>query len=257
VMMKDDIANLPALEPKSRIRRFIRTIPRLRETLYLLSEIRTLLTYRPGRARVNNARDYEQQPDPWGYSTPWGVAHLQIIREMLVRAVPNYFGRALDVGSGEGWITETIAGRCDYLLGVDIVAVALERAKHRCVAWPQVHFADWDLQRDPAVGTFDLILLTGVLECFRSARELRVAREKIVGMLAPEAHLLITTTHQTEVFDNAWWSRWLPRGSLRIEEFLASHPSLEITHTVSSKTHRLTLYKKKSESVSASSSEWT
>ena len=45
--------------------------------------------------------------------------------------------------------------------------------------FPACQFADWDLQRDPALGAFDLIILTGVLECFRSAKEFRNARDKI------------------------------------------------------------------------------
>jgi 2-polyprenyl-3-methyl-5-hydroxy-6-metoxy-1,4-benzoquinol methylase len=244
-MKEHEIPNQATFYVTSRIRKFIRKVPRLRETLYLLYELRTLLRYRPSRARTDNARSYESQQDPWGYSTPWGTEHLQIISEILDRASPNHFGRALDVGCGEGWITEAIASRCDSLLGVDIVLVALERARSRCRQWPHVHFADWDLQREPAFGMFDLIIFTGVLECFRSLREFRIARVKIVGMLAPGAHLLVTTTHQSEVFDRAWWSRWLPRGGQRIEEYLARDLFLEIVDTIISKTHRFTLYKKK------------
>ena len=252
-MTESKIPSLPTTRSNSRVRLFIRKFPRFRETLYFLFELRTLLLYHPSRARIENAHDYETRPDPWGYSTAWGTEHLRIVGEILGRATPSRFGRALDVGCGEGWICEAIAGRCDSLLGVDIVPIALERAKERCRQWPQVHFADWDLQRDPALGTFDLIILTGVLECFRTARECRIAREKIVGMLAPEAHLLITTTHQTEVFDRAWWSRWLPRGGRRIEEYLARDPSLEITDTFSSKTHKFTLYKSRIGSIKKAS----
>jgi 2-polyprenyl-3-methyl-5-hydroxy-6-metoxy-1,4-benzoquinol methylase len=244
-MKEDEIPTLTTLRSNSRLRNFIRKIPRLRETLYLLSELRTLLRYRPARARADTARDYESRPDPWGYSTPWGTEHLRIVREILDRAVPNHFGSALDVGCGEGWITEAVASRCDCLLGVDIVSIALDRAKDRCRSLPHVQFADWDLQRDPALGIFDLIILTGVMECFRSASEFRNARDKIVGMLAPGSQLLVTTTHQSDAFDRAWWCRWLPRGGQKIEEYLARGPYLEITDTVLSKTHRFTLYRRR------------
>ena len=151
---------------------------------------------------VDSARDYESQPRSMGLfqQPPWGTEHLRIICEMLNRAVPNYFGRALDVGCGEGWITEAVASRSDSLLGVDIVSIALDRAKDRCRSLPHVQFAEWDLQRDPALGAFDLIILTGVMECFRSASEFRNACDKIVGMLGPGSQLLVTTTHQTDAF---------------------------------------------------------
>ncbi len=253
-MKEDKISSHTASHSGSRLRKFIRKVPRLRETMYLLVELFTLLRYHPERARGDSARDYESSPDPWGYSTPWGTEHLRIICEILNRAVPNHFGRALDVGCGEGWITEAVASRCDSLLGVDIVSIALNRAKDRCSSLPHVQFADWDLQRDPALGTFDLIILTGVMECFRSASEFRNARDKIVGMLAPGSQLLVTTTHQTDAFDRAWWCRWLPRGSLKIEEYLARGPYLEITDAVLSKTHRFTLYRRRIVLIDESSS---
>lgn len=244
-MMEAEIPSPTTHRSSSLIRKLVRKVPRLRETLYLLSQLSTLLRYRPARARTDNARDYESRPDPWGYSTPWGTEHLRIVSEILDRAMPNHFGCALDVGCGEGWITETVASRCDSLLGVDIVSVALDRAKDRCCALPHVQFADWDLQHDPAFGTFDLIILTGVIECFRTPREFRNARDKIVRMLAPGSQLLVTTTHQSDAFDHAWWCRWLPRGSQKIEEYLARGPFLEITDTVLSKTHKFTLYRRR------------
>ncbi len=234
------------VHPTPLLRKIGRKFPQLRETAYLLSELRTLLVHRPWSARKENARNYESY-DPWGYSTPWGAEHLRIIRNILDRATPNHFKHAIDVGCGEGWITEAIASRCDSLLGVDIVSVALERARIRCLQWPQVYFADWDLQRDSPLGRFDLIILTGVVECFRSPKEFRIARAKTVQMLAPGGQLLVTTTHQSDVFDRAWWSRWLPRGSRRIEEYLARDQSLKIVDTVLSQTHRFTLYKRRPE----------
>jgi SAM-dependent methyltransferase len=241
-MRNEDTSRAP--RANSRMRKFIRKFPRLRETLYLFSELSVLARHRPARVRAEIAHEYESSPDPWGYSTPWGEEHLRIVREILDRAEPNHFRRALDVGCGEGWITEAIASRCDSLLGVDIVPVALERAKVRCRSWAHVRFADWDLQRDPPLGTFDLILLVAVFEYFRSMREHRNARNKIVEMLAPGSLLLLTTTLQTDAFDRAWWGRWLPRGGQKIEEYLARDSSLEITNVVLSKTHRFTLYRK-------------
>lgn len=236
---------LPTPRAGSRMRKFIRKYPRLRETLYLFSELSALVRYSPARTRAELACAYESRPDPWGYSIPWGEEHLRIVREMLDRAEPNHFHRALDVGCGEGWITEAVASRCDSLLGVDFIPVALERAKVRCRSWPHVGFADWDLRRDLSLGAFDLILLIAVVEYFRSMREFRNARDKIVEMLAPGSQLLLTTTLQTDAFDRAWWGRWLPRGGQKIEEYFARDSSLEITNVVLSKTHRFTLFRRR------------
>ena len=67
------------------------------------------------------------------------------------------------------------------------------------------------------------------------------------------SQLLVTTTHQSDVFDRAWWSRWLPRGGRKIEEYLARGPYLEITDTFLSKTHRFTLYRRRIVNEKASS----
>lgn len=187
---------------------------------------------------------YEQRPDPWGYGSEWGPRHLELTERLLIQAANE--GRqhcALDIGCGEGWVTELLIPRYDEILAVDISSVALDRARLRCGGVPNVRFERWDILNGNALGEFDLVLAMGVLEVFRRPRALRQARLRILEALAPGGHLLVTTTKQNPVIENALWSAPLVRGSRQVDRFLRASGRLEIRAQEESDTHRLTLYR--------------
>jgi SAM-dependent methyltransferase len=230
----------------TRIRKILRGVPHLRETVYLVNSLSTLLSYRSPDKKIANFGDYSVREDLWGYSTAWGKNHLAVLNEMLDQAggIGN-FRHGFEVGCGEGYVSEIVARHCDSLFATDVSRIALERARERCKHFPQVRFSEWNLLTDPVPGRFDLILLMGVIECFILRREFIVARDKIVQMLEPGGMLLTTTTRQHEIFDTAWWTKWWPRGTRRIAEFLAQDPKLLMVNTLETTTHQFAIYRRK------------
>ena len=195
--------------------------------------------------RVLYVRHYEQKGDAESYLSPWGEQHLRLTAELLDFARGKaLFDRAMDIGCGEGFVTELLPERCKTVLAVDIVPLVLSRARERCRRWDQVHFAEWDLLRDPPPGVFDLVLAMGVVECFSRPGDLRTARGKIVDCLKPEGYLLVTTVRANEVIESSLWARWLIRGSQNVNAFLAQEGSLKICKTIATETHLFTLYRR-------------
>ena len=144
-------------------------------------------------------------------------------------------------------MTERIAPRCGDVLAVDISDTALRRAGERCADARNVRFQRWDVLRDPALGQFDLVLAMGVLEVFLRPATMRRARRRIIEMIAPGGHLLVTTTKQSPVVEQARWSRRLVRGSRAIDRFLCDSGELRRCATEESATHVLTVYRRTGE----------
>jgi O-antigen/teichoic acid export membrane protein/SAM-dependent methyltransferase len=227
----------------ARLRSRLRRHPRLRSAAYLAIALRETAADTLGRNRSASLAAYEQ-PDPWGYGTEWGARHVKLtdsLIELAVREGP--VRRALDIGCGEGWFTERLLSRSEEVVAVDISPVALERARRRCGGAPHVHFERWDLFEGESLGKFDLVLALGVLELFRRPRLVRRARRRILETLAPGSRLIVTTTKQSPVVENACWSAALVRGSVQVDRFLRASGRLELRAQAESETHTTTLYR--------------
>ena len=84
----------------------------------------------------------------------------------------------------------------------------------------------------------------GVLEVFRRPSAMRRARGRIVEMVAPGGHLLVTTTKQSGVVEDAPWSGRLVRGGRAIDRFLRDSGRLRVCASEESTTHVLTIYER-------------
>lgn len=98
--------------------------------------------------------DWYVTKDPWGYETnPHDAFRLETILEELKPYAP--FERALDVGAGEGWLTQHLpAKHIDAIELSDRAASRFPKNVHR-VSEPH---GSYDL-----IGRYDLIIATGVL----------------------------------------------------------------------------------------------
>jgi SAM-dependent methyltransferase len=191
-------------------------------------------------------RDYKHKVDPWKYeSNPQEKERHQLVLRMLDSARGSRrFGAVFEVGCGEAAFTQQLASRCESLLAVDVAPTALQRARERCMGVDNIRFTIWDLRRENVPDSFDLIVVMDVLCYFVRPHDLRNAREKLVKALGPGGFLLVGEVREHELYEKVWWSKCLIRGGMRILDFMAGHPALEVVARETSETHAHGLFRK-------------
>jgi protein-L-isoaspartate O-methyltransferase len=206
-------------------RRLLRRAPSLRSAMYLSIELSRLLR-EPCADPAMWESQYALRDGAWRYETnPEEQRFFACLLELLGRAGPR-FGRALEVGSGDGNFTCVLAPLCDTVDSVDVSHNALARARTR-QAWPSsVRFSLRDVRTDPVSGPFDLVVVSCVLETVHRPWLLTRIRDKLVAALAPGGHVLVATTRSHPVVEDAWWGRRLLRGKWIARHF-GEHPALE------------------------------
>ena len=148
--------------------------------------------------------------DPWSYETS---EYERTKYERTLEAI-GAIGRAhvLEIGCAEGLFTSLLAERGANVLAVDICGRALERAQHRCAAWPGVRFACLDISSAPVEGAFDMVVCAEVLY-YLHQRGLCRARDHLVSALAPGGQLLLV--HPL-------------KEAAQVHPVVAAHPSLTV-----------------------------
>ena len=88
-------------------------------------------------------------------------------RKLLLSLVGKKRPRVLDVGCGAGRIALEISARCSELIGIDIAESLLDRARAaaREAGISNVSFQSRALDAPFDLGDFDLVVLSGVLNC--------------------------------------------------------------------------------------------
>ncbi|MCA9683618.1 MAG: class I SAM-dependent methyltransferase [Myxococcales bacterium] len=144
--------------------------------------------------------------------------------------------RVLDVGCGTGTNALWLAARGCEVVGVDISPRAIERARSKAAATPEltvefraVDFLTDDSANDLFAGAFDFVFDRGVLHVFDEAAERTRFAARVAAALEPGGHWLsLAGSTEGPARDSG-----PPRRSLR-ELAEAIEPSLEIVrlHTV-------------------------
>lgn len=131
---------------------------------------------------------YRASEDPWNFATsPYEAAKYAATLAALPRA---HYRTAFEAGCSIGVLTQQLAPRCAELLSVDVSPQALEQARARCAALPQVRFERRYLPGEFPPGTFDLILISEV-GYYLALPDLLRLRELCLNALAPDGHLLL------------------------------------------------------------------
>ena len=143
-------------------------------------------------APASLSRDYcetldDEAADPWSFATSDYEAE-KYARSLA--ALGPHYERALEIGCSIGVFTAGLAPRCADLLAIDISDRAIERARERCAALSQVHFARMTAPAEFPAGSFDLITCCEV-GYYWSDADLARARDRIAAALATQGDLLL------------------------------------------------------------------
>jgi protein-L-isoaspartate O-methyltransferase len=142
-------------------------------------------------------------------------------RQLTLEALPeSRYGRLLEVGCAEGWMTEMLAERADELVCVDISAIAIERARHRCERFSHVRFLRLDVLEEAPGGPFDAIVCCGILVMLPGWSQARV-RESLVAALHSGGDIVLE--NQTDAYPGQLAGKWVEAG-------FRQHPQLTLVH---------------------------
>src|SRR5271170_2925765 len=104
---------------------------------------------------------YAADPDPWNFAdSPYEQAKYALTLNAMPK--PRYRS-ALEVGCSIGFLTRSLALRCDVVVAIDAARAPLVQAKRRCADLPGVRFEQMFVPEQWPEGVFELILLSEVV----------------------------------------------------------------------------------------------
>lgn len=236
---------------KNMARRFLRRHPRARSLTYFIVSVPLVLSCTPKRILERYDTAFRLKLDPFGYRTDWGDLHLGLIEGLIRRAQDGNAPHALDLGCGEGWVSHRVSSLCADIVAVDVSPTGLARAVALCADTPNVAVRRWDLERDPLLGPFDLILAVCFLEVVLRPVSRRRVRRLVLEMLVPGGHLLVMTTKQSQVVEASAWCGVLAWGAAGVDRFLSSSGVLDRLVWEETDSHVVTLYRYRPAGVTA------
>jgi SAM-dependent methyltransferase len=98
--------------------------------------------------------------------------------------------RILELGCSEGVFTAALAAFSAEVVGLDISARAVARARERCAVFPGAQIEQADVRRELPSGLFDLVVCTEVLY-YLEPRILENLRDRLVERVRPGGNLLL------------------------------------------------------------------
>lgn len=164
---------------------------------------------------------YTRSPDPYGTHDRW---YEQRKRDLVLASLPRArFAHCYEPGCGAGALTLRLAERCNAVLAADFCEQALQSARTRTQALPQVRLARHQLPQDwPVDERFDLIVLSELSYFLPLAAIEQVARD-CMASLAPDGVVLACD--------------WLPAFAERACPTEAAHAALSATGLPTLLTH--------------------
>lgn len=175
------------------------------------------------RQTRNNIEGFYAKDDPWGYfSNEDDALRKQIL---LAELAAHDLSSALDIGCGNGFITESIPARS--VLGVDLSAAAIDEANRRN-RLASVAYRSGSLFDLPSMGLgrYSAVIITGVLY------------EQYIGKSLPLVYRLIDEVMEPggllfSVHIDSWYLARFPYPRIR-----------ELRYRYRSYTHLLEVYRK-------------
>jgi SAM-dependent methyltransferase len=101
---------------------------------------------------------YTQSNDPWALSSRWYETRK---RALIMACLPvRHFRKVFEPGCAGGELTLELAQRADYVLAMDLHERAVEQARARLIAHPNVSVREGVLPEHWPQGNFDLVVLS-------------------------------------------------------------------------------------------------
>ncbi|MBI3261466.1 class I SAM-dependent methyltransferase [Candidatus Berkelbacteria bacterium] len=144
---------------------------------------------------------YESMEDPWDYRR---TAYERRRRAELVLLIPEFVDTILEIGCGEGWLTDWLKAKelMSKVYGVDMSDIAVSRAVEQ---YPLITFRTLAFGRDPLPRDFpkkfDVIVAADVLYYGDKLQREQMIRE-IIRLLTPDGRLIVSLSprhNQTEI----------------------------------------------------------
>ena len=159
--------------------------------------VKRLLTARRWMSRAYFEARY-LLPDPWRLAT--SVYEHRRFQASLDMLAARRYGRALEVGCGEGVFTALLLGRCDHIVALDFSRLAVRRARRRLAGAPGVEVRSLDVRGADPGGVYDLVFCAELFY-YMSRREFEEVAARMIRWVAPGGDLCLV--HGTSVHDAA------------------------------------------------------
>jgi 2-polyprenyl-3-methyl-5-hydroxy-6-metoxy-1,4-benzoquinol methylase len=138
---------------------------------------------------IDELEKWWEAPDPWLYEkNPDDLNRRALLLSLLPK---RQYDRILDIGCGNGFVTERLPGK--EVIGIDVSANAVEHARQRGKEHSHITYLQHSLFDLPHLcwsSLFDLIVITGVLYPQYIAQSERLAYIIINNLLLPAGHLV-------------------------------------------------------------------
>lgn len=154
----------------------------------------------------------------------------------------DMFDNALEIGCGEGVMTELLAKKADRTLGVDISDFAVKRAIKRFKENPSVTIKRLDLFSDKPDEKFELVVCADVLYYFEPSQLTEVIG-RVIEWTKPDGYILLA--HTRALADDETGVELKKFGAKTIHEIFIKNDSLTVVRDDVYPEFRLTVLQKK------------
>lgn len=151
------------------------------------------------------------------------------------------FESILEVGCGEGLLTEMIAPKSDRVLAVDISDLAIKRAQQRLAGLSNVEARRADILNDDPDEAFELVLLSEVLFYFEP-QQLKGVVDRITRLIKPGGYALLA--HARAVADDDSGVELKKFGAKTIHGMFMNDPRYEVIHDEKEPMYQITVVRK-------------
>jgi len=211
----------------SRIGDFMFMVPR--DIGLFIRSARTDASLECLRTKLGDAAAFDKvyrSGDPWASSDP-RYRYQSRKYDTIASFIPRRsYASALDLGCGSGLLARRIAARADSVLGMDISAEAVDQARQANEIYPNLSFAQGDINHLPALfdGAFDLLVIADSLYYLPPPLDeaaLRAVAARVARLLQPGG-ICVLANHFFSGLDAA------SRLSRRIHRAFATSPTFRV-----------------------------